>query len=185
MGVDIGYSGGGSLGGGAMAFTIVEYSDRKIKVMYSEEFTDASNEDMVQKALELMDDYNVIKVWCDSSGLAFIRSLKIQVDENPDWKTVFERQKHDKIPDKFKYNTMTVCPINFSTDHKPMMAYCKALLSDGIVAIVPKFDKLLIALNTATDRENMLQKDQMSYSDVFDSFRLAVNSNMYKMGVQY
>jgi hypothetical protein len=67
--------------------------------MYSEEFQNAEHSAMVQKAVELMNKYNVVKVWADASGVDFIRSLKTEISEDPNYHRVFERAKHDKIPD--------------------------------------------------------------------------------------
>ncbi len=87
---------------------------------------------MVTKAVE-----RIIKVWCDASGVDFIRALKLEIREDPEYHLVFERAKYDKIRDPF--DLMVVCPISFSTDHKQMMSHCKALMSDRIVAIDKRF----------------------------------------------
>src|SRR6266487_516810 len=180
LGCDMGYTGG--LNGGAFSFCVVEDTGNVIKVMYSEEFQNAEHSAMVQKAVELMNKYNVVKVWADASGVDFIRSLKTEISEDPNYHRVFERAKHDKIPDPF--NLMTICPISFSTEHKIMMSHCKALLSDGLVAIDSGFAKLITAISTATDLDNSYQKhnSQCLHTDSFDSFRLAVNPHMFSFG---
>lgn len=137
---------------------------------------------MVQKAVELMNKYNVVIVWADASGVDFIRSLKTEISEDPNYHQVFERAKHDKIPDPFYL--MTSCPVSFSTEHKIMMSHCKAILSDGLVAIDSRFTKLLTALSTATDSDNSCRKQnsQCLHTDSFDSFRLAVNPHRFSFG---
>ena len=44
-------------------------------------------------------------------------------------------------------------PVPFSKEHKGMLAYCKELLEyqSGMVAIHPKFKKLITSLKTAVD----------------------------------
>ena len=45
----------------------------------------------------------------------------------------------------------------------------------GHIAINPdRFDKLIIALGTAVDNDETLDKEATSYSDIFDAFRLAM-----------
>jgi len=70
---------------------------------------------------------------------------------------------------------MKVLPVNFSTDHKKLLANLKMFMSDGLLAINKRFDKLINSLNTASDIENSLQKNSMSNSDSLDSLRLALS----------
>jgi hypothetical protein len=37
-----------------------------------------------------------------------------------------------------------------------------------------KFDKLITALRTAADNDGVLDKEAISYNDIFDAFRLAL-----------
>ena len=71
---------------------------------------------------------------------------------------------------------MDVVPINFSTEHKPMLRNCKMLLErdGGYIAINPKFDELITSLRPAVENDDMLDKEATSYDDVFDAFRLAM-----------
>ena len=64
---------------------------------------------------------------------------------------------------------MKVLPVNFSTDHKKLLANLKMFMSDGLLAIDRRCDKLINSLNTASDIENSLQKNSMSNSDSLDS----------------
>jgi len=185
LGIDEGYTGNtNGQGGGAFSFTVSEYTSGIIKVLYSQEFYNAEHSDMVSKAVELMNDYNCIKVWADAAGVDYIRSLKLEIGEDPEYHRVFERCKTAKID---PFNQMVVCPISFSTDHKQMMSHCKALMSDGLVAIAPKFTSLITSIASATDQDNSYQKHsgQCLFTDSFDSFRLCINPNMYQIGGSY
>ena len=43
------------------------------------------------------------------------------------------------------------------------------------IAINPdRFDKLISALRTAVDNGSLLDKESMSYNDIFDAFRLSL-----------
>ena len=48
---------------------------------------------------------------------------------------------------------MDVIPVHFSIEHKDMFAHCKISLEEGLIAINPKFEKLITALRTAVDNE--------------------------------
>lgn len=51
----------------------------------------------------------------------------------------------------------------------------------GFVAINPKFDKLIAALRTATEKgEFQLDKEATLYNDIFDSFRMAMRFFFFK-----
>jgi hypothetical protein len=48
------------------------------------------------------------------------------------------------------------------------------LLERGYIAINPAFVKLITSLRTAMAEENTLNKESMSYADIFDAYRLAL-----------
>ena len=72
------------------------------------------------------------------------------------------------------YN-MLVVPVNFSTEHKKMLAHCKQLLelNGGCVAIdANNYGKLITALRTAVEKgDGSLDKDSTSHNNLFDAFR--------------
>jgi hypothetical protein len=49
-----------------------------------------------------------------------------------------------------------------------------------LVAINPRFDKLITALRTAVDNEGTLDKETTSYDDIFDAYRLALEFYHHK-----
>jgi hypothetical protein len=69
---------------------------------------------------------------------------------------------------------MKIVPVNFNKEHKAMLGHCKLILEEGYLAIHPKFDKIIVALRTATDQDGTLDKESTSYDDIFDAFRLAL-----------
>jgi hypothetical protein len=73
---------------------------------------------------------------------------------------------------------MRIVPVNFNSEHKPMLGHCKMILETGgggRIAINPdRFDKLITALRTAVDNDGTLDKESTSYNDIFDAFRLAL-----------
>lgn len=72
-------------------------------------------------------------------------------------------------------DNMFIVPIAFQKEHKQMLAYTKSIVeSNGYLCIHPKFDKLIISLRTAVERDGKLDKDATSHNDVFDAFRLSL-----------
>jgi hypothetical protein len=72
---------------------------------------------------------------------------------------------------------MTVVPVPFSTEGKNMIMHTKELLEfeTPLIAINPQFDKLVTALRTAISTDDgKLDKEQTSYHNVLESFRLAL-----------
>ena len=71
----------------------------------------------------------------------------------------------------------TWIPVAFGEEHKDMLAHCKELLEyqNGMVAIHPRNNKLLVALRTAVENgEGFMDKEATSHDDLFDSFRLSL-----------
>jgi hypothetical protein len=75
---------------------------------------------------------------------------------------------------------MDVIPVRFSTEHKDILARSKIKLEKELVAINPRFDKLITALRTAVDNEGALDKEATSYDDIFDAYRLALEFYHHK-----
>ena len=68
---------------------------------------------------------------------------------------------------------MKVLPVNFSTDHKQMLAYLHILINKEYLAIPKELDKLIISLRTAYAYEYSLDREQTSYSDTLEALRLS------------
>jgi hypothetical protein len=72
---------------------------------------------------------------------------------------------------------MFVIPEPFTNYHKQMLAHTKEMMENqnGLMAIHPKFNNLLIALRTAVENgEGMLDKEATSHDDLFDEFRMSL-----------
>ena len=87
--------------------------------------------------------------------------MKVAFDKSLPW---------DK--DSVNPDIMKVLPVNFSTEHKQMLAHLHMLLKEYL-AIPKKYDKLIISLRTAYANEYCLDKKQTSYSDSLDALRLS------------
>jgi hypothetical protein len=84
-----------------------------------------------------------------------------------------------------KYRThvedrMLVVPVPFSVEGAAMLQHAKWLMDEvdeegnGLVQIDERFDKLLTSLRTAVANEWRLQKEETSYNDLLDAFRLSL-----------
>jgi hypothetical protein len=113
---------------------------------------------MVQKVWELYMKYNfdgsVDRIYVYGANPSFILSLKLMLGEREDYEKVIEhhRSTSSKLwQDPQKYMTVVVA-VNFAKEHKDMIAYCRNLMSNGLIQIHPtkeKFDKLITSLRTA------------------------------------
>lgn len=89
-------------------------------ILYADEFERPDYNVMLSKVWELVQKYNPNKILIDGSNPAFIRSLKIQLNENPAYEKVIARYRDKKI--------------NWQKqEHKAMLSYCKMLLEDGYI----------------------------------------------------
>jgi hypothetical protein len=65
--------------------------------------------------------------------------------------------------------------VDESRTHKQMLYHAKFLLENKYVRINGKrFDKLITSLRTAIATEGILDKQQTSFNDILDSFRLVL-----------
>src|ERR671930_1974657 len=162
-------------GSSAFGIVVTQWVDNHIQIMHAEEYHRPDYNEMLSTVYSLMSKYNVDKVYIDGANPSFIRSLKLQIGEEPDYDKVIARYKSEGLGDGTK--DMRIVPVNFNKEHKAMLGHCKMILEDdrGKIAINPdRFDKLITSLRTAVDIDGMLDKEATSYNDIFDAFRLAL-----------
>jgi hypothetical protein len=135
---------------------------------------------MLRVVFDLARKYAIAKIYVDGSNPAFIKSLKRMLGEDPN----YDRYTREEIQRFDATNIMKVIPVPFSLEHKDMLQHAKMLIEREKVAIHSSFEKLIVALSTATEVDGSLDKDDTSYDDILDSFRLSLknykfNSNYY------
>jgi hypothetical protein len=69
---------------------------------------------------------------------------------------------------------MKVEPIPFQSTHKQMLYHTKYMLEKRYIHIDKRFDKLITSLRTAIANDGILDKQQTSFNDILDSFRLVL-----------
>jgi hypothetical protein len=164
VGVDFGFS------SSATAIVLTEFlkEERKIRVLYAEEFEHANPQDIVDICFNL--DRRHWNTWyfVDGANRAAGNLMKVAFNEPLSW------EKLTISPESMK-----VLPVNFATEHKQMLAHLHMLINKEYLAVTSEHDKLIISLRTAYAKEYSLDKEQTSYSDSLDALRLACK--MYKM----
>jgi hypothetical protein len=176
MGIDPAY------GSSAFGIVVTEWADGIVQIMHAEEYHRPDYNEMLSVVYGLMSKYNVDSVYIDGANPSFIKSLKLQIGEDPDYDKVIARYRSEGLGDSWSKD-MKIIPVNFNKEHKAMLGHCKMILEKdgGRIAINPdKFDKLIISLRTAVDADGLLDKESTSYHDIFDAFRLALKFYSFK-----
>jgi hypothetical protein len=163
-------------GSSAFGIVVTQWVDNYIQILHAEEYHRPDYNEMLSTVFGLMSKYNVDQVYIDRANPSFIKSLKPQIGEDPDYDKVIARYRSEGLGDNWSQD-MGIVPVNFNSEHKAMLGHCKMILENdgGRIAINPdKFDKLIAALRTAVDNDGVLDKEATSYNDIFDAFRLAL-----------
>ncbi len=178
VGIDVGF------GSSNFGICITELIDGLVNVVHAEEYHRPSFDEMISITTKLLDDYNIkfnnsCRIFIDGSAPSFIRALKDRVDEDPEYEKqiVFYKHNYPSVYDlEFLQQNMFVIPVPFNKEHKRMLTHTKELLEyrNGLVAIHPKFQKLIISLRTAVENgEGILDKEATSHDDLYDAWRLS------------
>jgi hypothetical protein len=136
-------------GSSAFGIVVTQWIDGIVQILDPEEYRRPDYNEMPSTAYSLMSKYDVDKVYIDGANPSFIRSLKLQIGEDPDYDKVVARYKSEKMSGNWSQD-MRIVPVNFNSEHKAMLGHCKMLLEHdgGRIAINPdSFDKLLTAKN--------------------------------------
>ena len=135
---------------------------------------------MISKIWQLKQQYgHVSNIYVDAANPEVWQALKREFDENYD-----DHYVKDQIAECRKYNLhvedrMFIVPTPFSIKGAEMLQHTKWLLEEteedgsSLIAIHPSFNKLLTALVTAVANDK-LDKEQTSYNDILDAFRLSL-----------
>jgi hypothetical protein len=183
IGIDPGF-------GSRFAIVITQYVDGKIQVIHAEEYDRPNFTVMIDTIWQLKQKCgHISNIYVDAANPEGRESLKREFNEP------FNQQyMANQISDCKKYNLhledrMIVVPVPFSVEGAHMLQHAKWLMEEtdedgsSLIAIhKERFDKLITALRTAVANEYKLQKEETSYSDTLDAFRLALT--FYKRSKQ-
>jgi hypothetical protein len=165
IGIDPGW------GSSPFGITVSEYSDGKVRVLFAEEYPRPDYNEMLDRVYWLYRQVNPDKVCVDGSAADFVQSLKLKIGERGDY--LKERQEYKSQGLEWERSTR-VLPLYFGARNKEMLTHAKNLIDNGIVAIHPKFEKLITGLRTASENQGVIDKDKTSYHDILDSFMLSL-----------
>src|SRR5215211_6828376 len=165
IGIDEGY------GSSKFAIVVTQFMDRRIQVLYAEEFDRPDPFEMERLALDLTRKYSLFEgttqngqLIVDGSNVNFIKSMKHMLNEN----VHYEKEKpEDGIWKRVR-------PINFGTTHTQLLSNMIELVAKGYVAIDPKFENLLNQLRVAQMDANLSLIKKPLTLDLVDAFRLSL-----------
>ena len=164
-------------------------SERMINIVYAEELDHPSYEEAVDHIFKLTKQLGNIKnIAVDGSNPELIVSLKKKVDERSDWQYIQEKVQYCKKHNLNIAQYMTVVPIVFNTENINFMAsHSKRLLDDsrGLIAINPKFSKLIIALRGAIFTEWKMDKLESPHNDLTDCYMILSRFFIFKSQGDY
>jgi hypothetical protein len=160
-----------AFGSSRFAFVLTQMQNARIEILYADEFDRPDFNEMIDKAWQMIRQYNVNKVFVDAANPAIVSGLKRELGERTDYEEhIGYIRKHHSDPVYW----MQVLPVSFNSEHKEMLGNTKMFMEKGLVAIHPKFNKLVTSLRTAVEQDGALDKASTSYNDTFDAFRLAM-----------
>jgi hypothetical protein len=136
--------------------------------LHAEEYHRPDYNEMLSVVYGLMSKYDVDKVYIDGANPLFIRSLKLQIGEDPDYDKVIARYRSEKMSGNWSKD-MKIVPVNFNSEHKAMLGHCKMILEQDPRKIAinrDRFDKLITALRTAVDNDGTLDKLKKSSKNI-------------------
>lgn len=165
------------------AITVLQFQDGIIQVIYAEQYPRgmANYNDMIARILQIdrecggNDSYGINNVYCDASNPNVIQSLKSEYQEDTSWPRIRKSMADCKEHGWEIGHRMKVIPTPFNSENVRMLIHSREILeTPGLIAIHPKFEELIISLRTAKSENYHLKKEDSTYNDLYDSFRLAL-----------
>jgi hypothetical protein len=173
MGIDPGW------GSSAFAVVVTQFQDGVVQILEARQWEKVDFNEVLKEVSTIITKYDPTKIYIDGANPSFIRSLKLELNEDPEYEKLIEYYNHTKCD--WTMN-MRVLPVSFTKENKSMLGNCKMILESGLIAIDPHFDKLIISLRTAVANEMKLDKQQTSFNDLLDSLILALWEYQFKNG---
>jgi hypothetical protein len=170
-----------SFGSSMFGIVATRFVNERIEVMEAEEHDRPDFNSMIDRVWQIKQQHKVednnLTIYVDAANPEIWSSLKRTLNEPHSEQYVFEKLAEYKKNKINPANYMKVIPIPFSTQGAKMLQHAKSLLEDkdNLIAIDKRFDKLLTALRTAVANEYKFDKEQTSYHDILDAFRLSLH----------
>lgn len=167
--------------GSKFGIVATRFVNERIEVFEAEEYERPDFNDMINRVWEIKQqhkiDDNNLTIYVDAADPEIWQSLKRMLKEDYSENYVFGKLAYYKKNNINPANYMKVIPSIFGNNGgAKMLQHTKSLLEDkdNLVVIDKRFDKLLTALRTAVANEYKLDKEQTSFHDILDAFRLSL-----------
>lgn len=173
MGVDPGF------GSSMFGIVIQQWVDGLAEIIYADHIERGSMTECLDLVLRLVQKHRIMKIYIDGSAAGFIVDLKKAYGENRNYAQIME--EHPGIADIWIHNKdPKVVPVSFRDKHEFMLQNLELLLQKKLLRIHPQFDKLEVALRTATSKGSKydLDKEKTSFDDILDALQLSL-LNLY------
>ena len=187
MTIDEGYS------SSKFAIMVAEFlrtGKKEIRILHAEELDKPLYEEALDHIFQLRKKYgNVLNIGVDGSRPELVTSLKKKLGERYEWSYIQERLQYYKKHNIDPAEKMIIVPIVFNTESRSFMtSHSRRILDDprGLIAIHPKFTKLITALKGAQfDDIGKLDKDESPHNDILDCFLEMSNFFKFKSKGDY
>jgi hypothetical protein len=173
MGIDPGW------GSSAFATVVTQFQDDMVQILEARQWEKVDFNEVLMEISTIITKYGPTKIYIDGANPSFIRSLKLEINEDPEYEKAIEYCNH------MKYDwtlNMKVLPVSFAKENRAMLGNCKMILESGLIAIDPRFDKLIVSLRTSVANEMKLDEQQTSFNDILDSLILALSEYQFGNG---
>jgi hypothetical protein len=175
IGIDPGF------GSSKFAIVITQYVDGKIQVIHLEEYERPNFASMIDTIWQLKHKCGYISnIYVDAANPEVWESLKREFNEPYNQKYISDQIAECKKLNSHIENRMIVVPVPFGVEGAKMLQHAKALMDEteedgsSLIAIDKCFDKLLTGLRTTVANEYRLNKEQSSFNDLTDAYRLSL-----------
>ena len=176
IGIDPGF------GSGKFAIVVTQLVNGRIEVTHAEEHDRPNFSDMIQEVWNIKNKCGYISnIYVDAANPEVWEALKREFTEPYNELYMKETISRCKQYNLHIEDNMVVVPTPFSTEGAQMLQHTKWLLEEtdedgsSLIAIhKERYHKLVTALRTAVANEYKLDKEQTSYNDLLDAFRLSL-----------
>jgi hypothetical protein len=176
VGIDVGW------GSSMFSIVVTQFVSNHIEVIIGDLFARPSFQSMLDEVWKLKQRCGYISnIYVDSSAPSYIDALKSQFEESTDWHYIHERMRwHEQHGTRLE-NEFLIIPVSFGKFGAEMLQRASAILDqkdeegNSVIAIdKDRFPRLITALRTAQAENYRLNKEQSSFHDLTDAFRLSL-----------
>jgi hypothetical protein len=170
-----------SFGSSKFGIVATQLVDGKIQVIHADEYDRPNFTDMINVIWSLKQQYgHVTNIYVDAANPEVWQALKKEFKESYNQQYISDQRIECRKSNLRLEDRMIIVPVPFSVEGGHMLQHAKWLLEEteddgsSLIAIHPTFEKLITSLRTAVANEYRLQKEETSFNDILDAFRLSL-----------